>query len=643
VFSEYNKVRAEFSQAPFWFWNDELNEDELLRQMQDFCRHGVYAFVIHPRAGLPKSIAWLSDRMIDLMRFTIEQAAKMNMQVFLYDEGMYPSGSSAGQVVEGHPEFRPRGLFAIDLDEAVFGQEINGFLMGVDGLPEIQKDQNLIGVYQRAANGHRVAVVDRFIKPECTLIRGLHFVDEEADRRPNHKEVLEERPPLADLLNPDAMQRFIHLVYQRFYDEFGDYFGTTIPAIFTDEPSIFGKQHEVDARVGNATLVQYASNFLGYDFAPHLLALWFDDEPDADRFCAEYHRAIQARLEETYYSPISTWCDEHGIALTGHPQQPDAIGHLRHFQLPGQDIVLNYINPGKDNALEGSESTVGKCASSAMIHLGCRRNMNEFAGGYGHGLTYDEYRWLALWLLIRGCNLLMPHAFYYSIRGPRIDERPRDVGPNSPWWDGYAKFAEMTGWLCWLNTDSQHICEVAVLGTGMNLPWKAAKVCFQNQFDFNYLTDQQLLEEVTVTENGIHISGMTYRVLIVKNKFFQNASQTLMEAIDALNSQGLIIQWDANCPDILLEALNAKAISHPLATPACSGLRIRQILKNEVDYLMVFNEGEQSYTGRLEVESGPFPSEGVIVNMDTGETSTWTSACEIEVPAHGIFLLSSST
>jgi len=54
---------AEFSQAPFWFWNDGLSEEEIVRQLDDFRAHGVYGFVIHPRVGLQRSIGWMSDRM----------------------------------------------------------------------------------------------------------------------------------------------------------------------------------------------------------------------------------------------------------------------------------------------------------------------------------------------------------------------------------------------------------------------------------------------------------------------------------------------------------------------------------------------------------------------------------------------------
>src|SRR5690606_39934544 len=63
-------------------------------------------------------------------------------------------------------------------------------------------------------------------------------------------------------------------------------------------------------------------------------------------------------------------------------------------------------------------------------------------GAYGHELTWDEMTWLAHWCFIRGVNWLFPHAFYYSVRGPRRDERPPDVGPHAAWWDRYGEYAD---------------------------------------------------------------------------------------------------------------------------------------------------------------------------------------------------------
>lgn len=67
----YNPPR-EFSLLPFWFWNDELSETEILRQIADFEAHGVFGFVIHPRVGLPRSIGWMSERMLHFMRVAEE-------------------------------------------------------------------------------------------------------------------------------------------------------------------------------------------------------------------------------------------------------------------------------------------------------------------------------------------------------------------------------------------------------------------------------------------------------------------------------------------------------------------------------------------------------------------------------------------
>lgn len=587
---------AEFSLCPFWFWNDALTEREIVRQIEDFQAHGVQGFLIHPRAGLPREIGWLSKPMIDFMRIAIEQAAKRGLWVVLYDEGMYPSGSSSGQVVAENPSFRTRGLFAIDIDEAKPDTETQGIRIGANGRPELTEDQNLVAIVKRRENGHRIAVVDRAMRPGYSVIRGLHFLQDDPPRRADHKEVPENAPPGADILNPQAVACFIRLVYQRYYDEFKDHFSKTVRAIFTDEPSILARRPERGAVPGTRGILEHVNRFLGYDFTEHLAALWYKDEPDAERYKRDYSRALNARLEETFYAQIHQWCASHNVALTGHPAAPDDIGHLRHFDIPGQDIVWRYIEPGKPSALEGDQSVVAKCASSAMIHLGRRRNLNEYCGAYGPSFTFEEMKWLTRWLVVRGCNMLVPHAFFYSIRGPRIDERPPDVGPNSPWWSEYKPFADAAGRLCWLNTDSKHVCAVAILGLNDYLPWEAAKVCFRNQRDFNYLEARHLWEDARVEADGIHIAGMHYKALVVE---FDPPAK-VKESLVGLERAGRLIRWDKADGDAPLLAKIDKQIPPDVQVlPATPDVRIRHVVKDRVDYYIVFNEGEQSIEFRL--------------------------------------------
>jgi len=591
---------AEFSLAPFWFWNDALSEKEIARQLDDFKSHGVYGFVIHPRAGLPRDIGWLSKPMIEFMRFAIEQAARRDMWVVLYDEGMYPSGSSSGQVVAENPAFRTRGLFQIDLDTSEPGTIQCGIKIGQDGEPALDEGQNLIAIVRRKKDGHRIAVVDRAIIEGYSVIRGLHFIENDPPRRDDHKEVPENAPPAGDILNPESVACFIRLVYQRYYDEFKKHFGQSIRAIFTDEPSILARRAERGAVPGTTDILEHVSSHLGYDFHPYLPALWYNDEPDAERYRRDYQRALQHRLEETFYEPISKWCREHGVALTGHPAAPDDIGQLRHFQIPGQDAVWRYIEPGKPGALEGAQSTQGKCASSAMIHLGRRRNSNEYCGAYGHNFTFEEMKWLTGWLIVRGCNLLYPHAFYYSVRGPRIDERPPDVGPNSPWWDEYRPFADLVRRLCWLNTDSKHICELAILGLNDHLPWRAAKVCFQNQRDFNYLEARHIWEDARVDENGIRIAGMHYRALIIEVE----PPEKTEPALEILDKAGRLIRWNDRMENAeLVRQIDRLIPADVQIRPVSPDVRVRHVFKDGADYYIVFNEGQDKLVVELETSA----------------------------------------
>ena len=210
----FREPPREFSVMPFWFWNDALTDEEIVRQIADFDAHGVYGFVIHPRVGLLADIGWMSPRMLHFVEVAVAEAKRRDMHVILYDEGMYPSGSSNGQVVARNPAHAARSLDSIELKD---GEE-----------PALKPGWNLIATRTRPY-GARVAVVDR---PSGGVIRGIHYIGEGPR---------EEEPPAGDILNPEAAASFIHLVYDRYYEALKPYFGNTVIAMFTDEPNPAGR------------------------------------------------------------------------------------------------------------------------------------------------------------------------------------------------------------------------------------------------------------------------------------------------------------------------------------------------------------------------------------------------------------------
>ena len=589
---------VDYSQCPFWFWNDALDEEEIVRQIADFQEHGVDAFLIHPRIGLPMDIGWLSEKLFHFMRIALAEARRRGMYVILYDEAMYPSGSASGLVVARKPEFQARGLVCCPVGK----EEMGG------------ADRRAVATVKRCS-GETLTVWEQKVD---SVVRGIHYLGDENASAPG-----EEEPPAADLLNPQAVRCFIELVYDRFYTELGEYFGNTVKAIFTDEPAPLSRPRTAGAMPGSADLLPYVNRHVGYDFTPHLPALWFDDEPDAERYRRDYAEAIAARLDETYYRPLSHWCAEHHICLAGHPAAPGDLGHLRYFQIPGQDIVWRQIEPHCPSAMEGSPSTMAKAAASAAFHHQRSRNLNEFAGAYGENLTFTELQWLASWLLIRGCNLLVPHAFFYSVRGPRKAERPPDVGPNSAWWADYRPWADATRRLCWINTVFEPVCEVAILGRATELPWKAAKACFENQIDFHYIEPHDL-EKASMLEGHLCIGPGRYRVLIVEDGY----------PLPSFDEELPVVRWTEEGMEEIRRRVSAAV---DLDKPAPS-LRARHMRKGSVHLFLLFNEGQEEVIRQIRL---PVPGETLRLDPVTGEQFAANLSAPLCLPPHGwaVFLV----
>jgi hypothetical protein len=614
----------EFSVMPFWFWNDTLKDEEIIRQIADFDAHGVYGFVIHPRIGLPENVTWLGKEMIHVMNVAISEAAKRKMYVVLYDEGMYPSGSSSGQVVARNPEHAARGLAKIDLKA---GEE-----------PKLNPGQKLVTINERK-DGSRVAIIDQFSGGN---IRGLHYIGEGETGR-----LREESPAAGDILNPDAVTSFMELVYDKYANEFGKYFGTTILGIFTDEPSPLGRAGARGVVPGNAGILPQVNKILGYDITPYLCDLWYNDNPDSKKHRIDFNRAVNICLEENYYKRLGNWCKEHGIALMGHPAGSMDIGAERYFQIPGQDLVWRYVEPG-EKALRGEHSTMAKCASSAMIHLGFRRNANELYGAYGHNLTFDEMEWLAGWCFVRGQNLLIPHAFYYSIRGPRFDERPPDVGPNSAWWKDYKPYADASRRLSWLNTDSKQVCEIAVLGEATWLPFRTPEILYRNQKDFNYLEIRHLWESAKVDSKGIHIAGMDYKMLVLDS--LSMVPEEAKPALKMLAQSGRLVVWKN--PDFasafrgavvvtggteLLAAANKLIKPDLTISPASESIRYRHVVKGGYDYYILFNEEGNKVTGTISVSAQG--KESGWINPYTAKVSPYSPNTQVVFQPHELKVL----
>lgn len=104
VWEHFPNPPAAFRPAPLYVWNDDIEEEELARQLDGFKEQGFGGVFIHPRPGL--ITPYLSKRWLELWRFTLEECKKRGMFAYIYDENSYPSGFAGGFVPHQMPESR---------------------------------------------------------------------------------------------------------------------------------------------------------------------------------------------------------------------------------------------------------------------------------------------------------------------------------------------------------------------------------------------------------------------------------------------------------------------------------------------------------------------------------------------------------
>jgi hypothetical protein len=110
VFSDalFKKPPNEYRGTPLWSWNNELNLDQLLRQIDDLETMGLGGFHMHVRVGLDTE--YLSAEFMDLVQKCVERAKQKGMLAWLYDEDRWPSGFAGGRVTDNEDRFRSRHL-----------------------------------------------------------------------------------------------------------------------------------------------------------------------------------------------------------------------------------------------------------------------------------------------------------------------------------------------------------------------------------------------------------------------------------------------------------------------------------------------------------------------------------------------------
>ncbi len=457
-----------------------------------------------------------------------------------------------------------------------------------------------------------------------------------------------------NFLSASSAHGLIEAVYETHWAHFSNYFGNTLAGFFSDEPS-FDANHigpwgqdpgfydrtvgqpgvalpwdpAVAVRLGAACSVSASLPLLWYPLA--------GKHPDAR---LAYMDAVTDLWRTCFSRQVGDWCREHGVQYIGHVIE-DMNAHARlgcsggHYfrsldgqDMSGLDIVLHQVMPGMGQ-YPNAASIAGGVADPAFFHyvlghLGSSlarlhprmkgRAMCEVFGAYGWAEGVPCMKWLMDFLLVRGINRFVPHAFSDLYPDPDCPPHFHAQG-NDPQMEAFSVLMRYVNRMAHLLEGADRETPGAILyhaeaewmgGEARTLVEVPAKALYDAHIDYD-IVPLDALAEAEIRDRCLWLNGHPHRFLVVPAARRWPAAVAMWA--ERLAAAGVPVFWtgsdtrdtyDAPVPsmrvisaDRLSEVLLAEGLAHayfPTEVPTPL-LRIARFDLSDTVLFLLFQEG----------------------------------------------------
>ena len=93
---KFKDIPSKYRPIPFWSWNSKLETEETVRQIRLMKECGMGGFFMHARGGL--ATEYMGEEWFDNVTASVDEAKKLDMRAWAYDENGWPSGFGDGKV-----------------------------------------------------------------------------------------------------------------------------------------------------------------------------------------------------------------------------------------------------------------------------------------------------------------------------------------------------------------------------------------------------------------------------------------------------------------------------------------------------------------------------------------------------------------
>ncbi|MGQ9662653.1 MAG: hypothetical protein ACUVWX_10015 [Kiritimatiellia bacterium] len=490
-FSTFKSPGSEFRGKPFWAWNAKLEPEELRRQIRIMHKMGLGGFFMHSRVGL--ATPYLGKEWFEAVSACVDEARKLSMEAWLYDEDRWPSGA-AGGLVTRDPRYRMRQLRVREYPGgtgyklspnclACFAAKIEGatarnvrLLEKTGGKLKLDPEETLV-------------VFEVETQPCSDWYNGYTYLD---------------------TLNPAAVRAFIRITHEAYARRFGREFGKVIPGIFTDEPNHGHKLHGESDTDQPGTLpwtdrlpTVFRRRY-GYDLLPHLMELVYDVDSDSLPLARyHYHDCVTYLYVNAFCRQIGEWCAKHKLLFTGHQLEEDSLSSqtdlvgsclrtYEYMQAPGMDLLTE----------RWRLFNTAKQVSSAARQFGRLWRLTETYGCTGWDFSFAGHKALGDWQTALGINLRCQHLVWYSMEGQAKRDYPASIFYQSPWWKHYSDVEDYFARVLAVMTRGKEVRDLLVIHPVESM-WTLVKKNWRRNFEtraldeaFARLTNQLLAEHL---------------------------------------------------------------------------------------------------------------------------------------------------
>ena len=331
---------------------------------------------------------------------TISELEKRDLLFWIYDEKGYPSGFAGGETLKGHKELEAKGLYMY----RVATYEDRHFTYHIDDdsdkivwaatypLDTPGKHQSYVMWDKMTPVEFEERKLECDLKAESVLyifnVRAAHI-----GSQATHNTCTFE--PYINIMNPDAVKRFIDVAYEPIARECPEAFAKSV-AVFTDEPSLMAN-YARDYETWNFALVpwvdgmfEYYEEEYGQSILPHL-PLLFEGRTEGYPVRVKFYRLVGKLVRKAYSEQLQNYCASHGATFSGHylceelmTCHADAYGSyievVSGAGYPGLDVLCCYPEIYSYNTAKYPQMVMRKKGTNGMMVEICPFcNVPEFA------------------------------------------------------------------------------------------------------------------------------------------------------------------------------------------------------------------------------------------------------------------------